>query len=308
MKKDLSSKRKLALSLCLGLAALVIAVGGTLAIYTGQAFQRSVVRNRDNEAVRFSSDKLYRVASGSPAQKYYCPMGQHQTAVTFRVCNYDQAKSNLFNEKDIEYNITFAISNGTDGFTYTISDGTTTQTVKNGGSCTFSGVCLNGSQRSVKSYTVPFAETDYNKIEVTVTVTPTDPTLTKGMVLNGILVPIEYAATQGITVNYYFTDSMRDGLGLSDFAAYNLSVSVSGGKTNVVITWDHTRLDIDPFFKKGRTVTTEGDFSSITVSMDAANETGAYLIPFYNHNSQKTNWATWSDLPITVKQADPATP
>lgn len=305
MKTAHTPKRKLLLSIVLLLLAVCIAAGGTAAIYTSQVFQRSVVRNRDNEAVRFSSDKLYRVASGSPAQQYYFPMGQHQTTMKFQVCNFDQEKATLIHEKTIDYTITFQITDGSDGVNYAISDGTTTKMITNGGSTSLTG-SLSGGKRSANSYTVSFDKADYNKVKVEVTVTPKDLDLTKNMVLNGILTPIEYTTTQGVTVNYYFTDSMRAGLTPENFAAYNLSVSVSGGETNVVITWDHTKLDIDPFFQEDRTVTENGNESSINVPMNAADETGAYLIPFYNHNSQK--WKSWSDLPITVNQAGQTTP
>lgn len=300
MKKDISSKRKWLLPICLLLLAVAVAVGGTVAIYTSQVFQRSVVRNRDNEAIRFSSDKLYRVAPGVPAQKYYYPMSQGQQTMTFQVCNYDQTKNTVFSEKNIDYTLTVEITNGTEDFTYTVSHGINTKTVQNGGSVSFED-SLRGAKRSSNSYTVAFAKTDYNQIEVAVTVTPQDLTATKNMVLNGILIPIEYATTQGVTMKSEFTDSTRGGPDLFD--AYNLSVSVSGGEGDVVISWDASMLDIDPFFvaKSGGTVIEEGNQSVLTVHMNAEDETGAYLIQFYDHGSEEHSWTAWDTLPIHVQ-------
>lgn len=299
MKNGNFPKKKVILSVCLLAGALLAVVGGTLAIYTSQAFQRSVVRNRDNEAIRFSSDKLYRVAPGTDPQKYYYPMSKDQKTMTFQVCNYDQAKNTKYNEKTIAYKIEFWVKNRTENGSYTISDGSQTKDVENGASVFFEDR-LPGRKKSAKSYTFTFSEdADYNKVELYVTVTPKDLTTTQNRVLNGILIPIEYATTQGVTLKWEFMDSTR---GTPDkFDAYNLSVSVSGGSGNVLITWDNTVLDIDPFFSIGKTVTTNGNQSTITVPMDSDDETGAYLISFYNHNAVKPGWTTWSELPIFVE-------
>lgn len=306
MKKGLFSKKIWVIVLVT--TAILLAVGGTLAIYTSQVYQRAVVRNRYNDVIRFSSDKLYRVAGNSHAQKYYYPMGQGQTTMTFSVCNYDQEKNTLFSEKKIDYTITFTVrngtdkvTNGTDNFYYTVTCGDQSKTLQNNGNVSMTG-SLPGGQRSVDSYTVTFAEGDYNKVEIEVTVTPKESaTTTQGRILNGILIPIEYATTQGVRVKSEFTDSTR---GTPDqFDAYNLLVSISGGAGNVLITWDHTKLDIDPLFASGKTVVNNGNESTITVPMNSENATGTYLISFYNHNTTKPTWTAWSDLPISVTLA-----
>ena len=307
MKKGLLSKRIWVIVLVT--TAILLTVGGTLAIYTSQVYQRAVVRNRYNDVIRFSSDKLYRVADGTAPQKYYYPMGENQETMTFSVCNYDQANNTLFSEKEIGYNISFEIKNGTDNFDYTVSCGANNKKLKNGGNCSMTGSFARGT-RSVATYSVTFNDADYNKVEISVTVTPTDLTTTQNTILNGVLIPIKYATTQGASLSHQFTDSTR---GTPDqFDAYNLLVSVSGGTGNVLITWDHTVLDIDPFFKGDKNITTEGNSSTITVPMNSENETGTYLISFYNHNTTKPKWTTWSELPISVKleesKTDPTTP
>lgn len=293
MKKGLFSKKIWVIVLVT--TAILLAVGGTLAIYTSQVYQRAVVRNRYNDVIRFSSDKLYRGAAG-PAPKYYYPMDQGQTTMTFSVCNYDQTKNTLFNEKTIDYTITFKVTNGTAGVV--VSKGNQqVATLKNGESVPIENNRLPGGQRSVDSYSVSFNENDYNKVEIEVTVTPADAAATtQGRILNAVLIPIEYATTQGVRVNWEFTDRARGTPG--QFDAYNLLVSVSGGARDVLITWDHTMLDIDPFFSSGKSITTSGNQSTITVPMNSENETGTYLISFYNHTTTMPEWSKWSDLPI----------
>lgn len=305
MKKKHLSKKMILTLICLILEVLILITGGTLAIYMSQDHQRSVVRNRDNDTIRFSSDKLYRVVGGTEAQKYYYPMGKDARTMTFSVCNYDQAKSTLFNEKRIEYDISFQVSNGTDGFQYEISNGKKNQTIMNGNSVSFTGDSLTGGKMSANSYTFTFSEGDFNKVELLVEVTPKDQILTQNRILNGILIPIEYATTQGVTVKSEFTDSTR--AKPDQFDAYNFAVSISGGSGNVLITWNSAQLDIDPFFQEGKHVTSEGNFSTITVPMNSEDVTGTYLIQFYNHNTMKPDWNDWTDLPINAELEESST-
>lgn len=299
MKKYFSSKKRMVLTICLLLAALITAVGTTLAIYTSQDHQRSVVRNRDNETIRFSSDKLYRVTNGTPASKYYCPMGQNDKTMRFYVCNYDQAKTTVFCEKDLEYNIEFTVNNDIDSDNvYIISNGTEEKQINNGSSCSFTDT-LVGGKKSLNSYEFTFQEGDFNQVQLTVNVTPVNLELTQNRILNGILIPIEYASTQGLTVKNEFTDSTR---GTPDkFDAYNMLVMISGGEGDVLITWDNTKLDIDPFFALNKEVNqNDNGTSSIVVRMNSEDATGSYLIQFYNHNSEKPIWTSWEDVPVWV--------
>lgn len=293
-------------------ALLVLIVGCSLAIYTSQVYQRAVVRNRYNDVIRFSSDKLYRVNDTSSPEKYYYPLGENQTSVTFTVCNYDQTKSTLYNENDLKYDISFSIKNGTDnGFEYVVTKGNIQKgIIKNGGGLTLHDNSLDGGHRSVDTYSISFHGDDYNKVEITVIVTPADDATTQNRKLNGILIPIKYSTTQGMRIEWSYPDSVRGTP--HDFDAYNLMVSVSGGQGDVLISWDSIQLDIDPYFAAGKAVATSGSTKTITVNMNSEDETGTYLITFYNHNSTKPKWQYWkqtnevdnSFIPITVRLAE----
>lgn len=297
MRKAPAPKRKLLRALVLLLLAVATAVGGTVAIYTSQVFQRSVVRNRDSEAIRFSSDKLYRVADGTPLQLYYYPMNQNQQTMRFTVCNFDQIKNTVVNEADIGYTITFEIPDGTDVFSYTVNG-----QAANSGKLTLNR-SLKGAKRASDTYTIDFGNHPYADTKINVKVTPNDPTLVKNTVLQATLVPIAYATTQGVTLTPRFLDSARGTP--NQFDAYNLSVSISGGARDVVISWDTAQLDIDPFFKTKGTPGTDPDtgYATLTVPMNAEDETGAYLIQFYNHAAENPGWTAWNQLPIQVKLA-----
>lgn len=295
MKLDFFKQKKPVLALCLAGAALVAVVGGTLAIYTSQVFQRGVVRNRDSDTIRFSSDILARVSANTDPQASYYPVDseQEQPSIRFTVCNYDQKNSTLFNEEDLYYEITFHLKNGS-GSSYTIESPYGTEELKSD-SLTLKNCCLTGGERSTDTYTFHFPKLDpeaSQNLELTVTVTPSEPSLTHGTILTGTLIPIPYGATQGFHARLEFPDSSRDIP--EKFAAYNVLVSVTGGKGTVEILWDSDLLDIDPFFTpKG----SQKENGKMTIPMDAANETSAYLIPFYNKTPDTLEWDGWLKRP-----------
>ena len=151
------------------------------------------------------------------------------------------------------------------------------------------------------TYTIKFNENDYNRVEVTVTVTPKDPSLTKNTKLYGTLIPIKYATTQGVQLSSEFSDSAN--AKITDVDAYNYSVSISGGEDDVVIAWDHSQLDIDPFFlakmqELGGAYNNGDKESTLTIHMNSEDETASYHFQFYNHGTQKPNF--WNDLIVSV--------
>ena len=298
MMKFSPQQKRLGISVVLLLAALAAAAGVTYAIYTSQVYQRAVVRNRDTEAIRFSSDKLYRVVSDdTTAKKYYCPMSQGQKTMSFTVCNYDQSKKTVVNQHRLEYEIEIQVTNRTGSVEHYTINGSK---INDDGTWKQSGA-LAGGRRSMDTYTIKFSENDYNRVEVTVTVTPKDPSLTKNTKLYGTLIPIEYATTQGVKLSSEFTDSANAAIKAVD--AYNYSVSISGGEDDVVIAWDPSQLDIDPFFlaemrKLGGTYKKGDKESTLTIHMNSEDETASYHFQFYNHGTQKPT--SWDALNVSV--------
>lgn len=294
MKKYFSNK-KILLALCLAGAALVAAAGGTLAIYTNQTYQRSVVRHRDNEGIRFSSDKLYLETYSETvgtAQKYHYPMGENQRYMAFQVCNYDQSKSSLINEDTINYTITFV----TDAAVEIYRGDKRIETD--------SRSSLNGGERSVDIYKIVLPE-DYEDVEVSVKVTPDDPGLTQNHILSAVLIPIRYGTVQNFSVKKEFPDKGTD---ISNVAAYNVLVSAVGsGKA--YIQWNSEKLDIDYYFKAHwedegylvKPVEDAPNYSCITIPMNSMDGTGSLLITFYNRNN--SSWEDWNALEITVSDA-----
>lgn len=290
MKKVFFNKKGL-IALSLAAAALVAAAGVSVAIYTNQTYQRSVVRNRDSEGIRFSSDKLYQ-CNGIPQdpQKYHYPMGKSQTTMTFQVCNYDQGKSTLINKNTIDYSITFS----------GIGDGVTLS--RNGQMIgNESTSSLQGAKYSVDTYLITLPDElkdNYDGIEITVQVTPLTPALTQETYLAATLIPTPYGSAQDFSVKMEYPDQRT---AISKVAAYNVLVTATGSGT-ARIQWDPAVLTIDPFFLKA--VKVEENNGSVEIPMDSMEKTGSYLITFYNKNFKGDSWES---LGISVAKVPPQT-
>lgn len=273
----------------LAVAALVAAAGVSFAIYTNQTYLRSVVRNRDSEGIRFSSDKLYQHNGPlTDPQKYHYPMEENQTEMTFQVCNFDQAKSSQINENTIDYTITFEV-NPENGVKFSRNDQEITVESRSS---------LTGGKYSVDTYKVTLPP-NYDGIQITVKVTPDPPELTQNTYLSAILVPAAYGSVQGFDVKMEYPDQETN---ISNVAAYNVLVTATGSGT-ARIQWDPAVLIIDPFFldvvgkMNGTTVDKTNGY--VETPMDSMGVTGSYLITFYNKNFQGN---TWGDLGITVDE------
>lgn len=294
MKKDFFNKKTLT-ALCLAVAALVAAAGGTLAIYTNQTYQRSVVRNRDNDVIRFSSDKLYRETNQSGPRNYYYPMGEYQTTMTFQVCNFDQDRSTLIQKNTIEYQVTFQAAHMAQGASCAVfrGDGTSAViTLNDETPQTTDWYSLPGGQRTVDTFKIQLPE-HYDGMELTVTVTPKDSTLTQNRILSAVLIPVPYGTVQTFSVQWEFTDSKKEGLTPADFAAYNVLVTAAGSGS-VRIRWNESELEIDPFFLQLVKIDPSQVTNEITIPMNSMDDTGSYLITFYKCSN--IGEESWDDL------------
>lgn len=283
-------------------ALLIMLVGSSLAIYTSQVYQRAVVRNRYNDVIRFSSDKLLRVSEGTYATQIYYPVAENQTSMSFTVCNFDQSKSTLVHEMDIKYTITFSFENQDEDYAYSISCNN-----NNIDTLTSYVSTLKGGIASVDTYTVNFSSLDYQNLKLTVTVTPDDLQLTKKNILTATFIPIQYGTTQQFQVHMEFPDSLRikgDGLHFTpeDVDAYNVLVSVTGGNGNVIIKWNPVMVELDPYFSSRYTIDEKSEKEyRINLPMNSADDTASYLIPFYNPDTTVPGWTDWDQLKAYIQ-------
>ena len=292
--------------------AIILLVGGTLAIYTSQVYQRAVVRNRDNEAVRFSSDKLLLVAPNTHASEVYYPVAESQNTLTFQVCNYDQSKSTLVSESDIGYTISFDIEGNDPDFNdYSVScNGGIPEPLER------SHHILPGGEASVDNYTVTFSVKDYRNLKLTVTVTPDKFHLTRNNILTATLIPIAYGTTQKFQVKLEFPDSLRkkennNPFTPKDMDAYNVLVTATGGDGDVYIRWNPAMVEMDSFFRSRdiiKSIEQDEEYLKAVLHMNSADDTASYLIPFYNPNPTNPEWKDWNELAEYIQAGTVDTP
>lgn len=298
-------KWKIVLLTAICLIGLLAAVGGSFAAYTSQAYKRGVVRNRDNETVRFTSNYLQACASNTSPDNYaertilYSENDKNATSlnVDLWLYNYANGNINLVSQKDITYDLTITFKYGDENENaYAVSADSETMFTKtkteSDGSITYKASDQTLIGRSAKShkYTISFPGSDIDKLRIVVVATPTNLSVTNNQQLAAVIAPYTGSETKTFSFKNDFIDDKKQLPTAYD--GFNYEVSISNGVADATISWDSSLLEIDPFFlqKIGKTSTdiTPGENNQKTLSfeMDQSNGTGDYLIPFYIVNKQ----------------------
>lgn len=290
-------KRKIIILALLALAGIGAAIGGSFAAYTSQAYKRGVVRNRDNETVRFTSNYLQACASNAKETDYAgrtILFDKNQTATQLErdiyVYNYANGNESLVSQKDITYKLVVKFSGGNGNEdTYTVNKNKTQKDNTSEGDVytyTIDEQTLIGRSAKEYKYTITFPASDLDKLKITITAIPNSLSLsaTNNQILAAVIAP----CTGSIASPFRFESRYvyRDGSSPSDYAGFNYEVSISSGIANATLSWNTKVMEIDSFFllKIGKT---EDDIPAILESgklefvMNQADGTGEYLIPFY---------------------------
>ena len=298
------------------LACVVLAAGGTFAAYTSQGHMRAVVRNRDNETVRFTSNYM-RNCTKTSADKGVYPgkvilysnesVEEKSLTIDIFVYNYVIGNMSLINENDITYDMEIRLSGGSqDSYSVKLEDTDLSRQADDGDEQIYTtsddGVTLIGRTPHVNHYTVTISGADLDKIKITVVATPRNLSVTGNQLLAAVIAPCTEATVQEFTCKGYFADSLTGTP--KDYDAFNYEVSISAGRANVTITWNADKLEIDPFFLKkisgresDKTYTyvkknAKGE-GSLTFVMDQSAGMGDYMIPFYLTSPQEELPDTW---------------
>lgn len=301
---------------------LTLAVGVTIAAYTSQGYQRGVVRNRDNEAVRFSSNYLQACSNGTTEDNYavksivYSEESKKEEWLTIDIYIYNYAFGNagLVNENEITYDMTITLSNATGTDAYEVKqadDGSLLSRIGTEHTYTKKGVTLAGNVADQDHYTIRIAGEDLNKIRITATAVPTNMAVTSNQFLAVILAPGTESIIQTFTCTGTFTDA-AGGSDPEDYDAFNYEVSISGGRAAVTIDWNQDIVELDPFFltklsERGEDYDLEDgnayalSSGTITFIMDQSDGTGTYLIPFYSRTDKTQIPDSWDAMTEVIK-------
>lgn len=322
MKITDKPKKNLILAVTALVVVIALAAGGSYAAYISQGYQKGVVRNRDNESVRFTSNHMTNCSATVTSDNYpgktvlYSDNYGDDDKLTLDifVYNYVYGNSGLVSEKDIEYTMNISLS-GLSGTDYKVE--------KNGK--TVSGTAqsdhksilytadstLIGREVRADVYTVTFYGRDLNSITITASAIPKDTSITNGQILAAVIAPCKSSTVKQFSCSGTFTDKESGALPRA-FDAFNYEVEISAGRAEVTIDWDEKLLEIDQFFIDKLTARDkEMDWTKFSYDkengtlkfiMDQSEGMGDYLIPFYLVSPQTGLPETWEamDSHITI--------
>lgn len=279
---------------------ILMAIGLSQASYLNQSYKRGVVRNREEEAIRFTSNYLSLVASGdSFAQRIitYIEDDEENLSCKIDVRNYIPGSANLINEYTITYTFQATLKNATPNKVYSV--GGISNVADNQGNCSFTldNQKLSGRSRKENIYTIGFYKEDLNDLSITVTVKPDNTAYTGNQFLAAIIFPCTKSEIQPFSCVGKFADQ-TSGRQPSDFDAYNYEIVLANGRAKVTLIWDKDLYEIDPFFKSKLAVgdIKEDSEGKLVFIMDQTKGNDSYRIPFYKKDKDKCNKLSWEEM------------
>lgn len=294
----------IALAVVVGLLAVT---SGSYAAYNSQDVQRGVARNRDTDAIRFTSNYLKPSSSDSEENYPGKVIGYSKNTVAdatliieIYVYNYVVGSNSQVNEKDITYNMSIQLKDGTGNDSeYRVTDNAGNQLTADTNRTYKTRSTLVGRTARADHYTVQIPGKDLDKIKIIAKAEPVNKSYTGNKFLAAVIAPCTASTVQSFSCTGAFTDS---GNGKpADYDAFNYEVSISGGQAKVTLSWRSDVVEIDPFFlekigKSKTNLTSSGDMTSLTYTMDQTSGTGDYLIPFYRKSTNDTLPVEWTNM------------
>lgn len=305
MKKRFCSIKKIYIIAVLLTLIALSAIGISSASYLSQSYKRGVVRNREEEAIRFTSNQLALAAMGAEETSYakriitYQEDEQESLSCEIDVKNYIPGSDSLINEYTIMYTLRIKLNNGTKNNSYSL--GAESKQTDGNGNCEFilENQKLQGRNKNNNSYTIGFYKADLNKMSITVTAIPDNLVYTRNQILAANIYPCTQSETKPFSCVGKFADQDSDKKP-ADFDAYNYEIVLANGRAQVTLTWDKELYEIDPFFK---TKLAAGDITESSESegklvfiMDQTKGNDSYIIPFYKKNKTECNKLSWEDM------------
>ena len=303
MKERFHSIKKIYIVAILFAFVLLIVIGLSSASYLNQSYKRGVVRNREEEAIRFTSNHLSLVAQGTEPDSYA------NRIITYRedepknlfceidVRNYIPGSANLINDYTITYTLQVTLKRATPDAEYRV--GNQSNRTDANGNCVFilENQILQGRSRKEKTYTVTFYKNDLNELNITVDAIPVNTAYTGNQFLAAKIFPCTKSETQPFSCVGKFADQ-DSGKQPSDFDAYNYEVILANGRAKVTLTWDNSLYEIDPFFKLKLVSDDikEDSEGKLVFIMDQTKGNDSYIITFYKKDKTECNKLSWSEM------------
>lgn len=308
MKKRFRAIKKIYIIAVLLTLITLSTIGISSASYLSQSCKRGVARNREEEAIRFTSNQLALVAKDAGETSYakriitYQEDEQESLSCEIDVKNYIPGSESLINEYTIMYTLKVEMKNGTKNKSYSLGSSLGEEsklTADDSGNCEFilENQKLQGRNKNKNSYTIGFYKADLNKLSITVTAIPENLVYTRNQFLAANIYPCTQSETKPFSCVGKFADQ-ASGEEPNKFDAYNYEIVLANGRAQVTLTWDKKLYEIDPFFK---TKLAEGDITEssegkLVFIMDQTKGNDSYIIPFYKKNKTECNKLSWEDM------------
>lgn len=290
-------KRLWAVAVLLCAVAIVTGTYLTYTAFLAGDFLKSVAVSGTSQAL-FASDMLTGYTSESLDDKniavrsVVADTSGDTCSFTFRIYNHLLGDKNKVNDKDV--NATLSVTaTGTTG-TWNISG---EPALAAGGAVNLS---FPANKATMYTYTVKFARGDLNKASFTVKAqVGSNSPGTNLKWLAAKIAPAERAEVAASGVSGEWIDKNKDDTNVSDFAAYNYRVTVTGATTKVMLTWKDG-VEIDPFFEKNhKNGGEQAAVSNNSVTYDAS--PGSEIITFYRKGTSTP--ASFDGIGVTCSVA-----
>ena len=280
------------------IAALILGVRSTYSAFSANDHLKAVAVTGTSQSL-FASDVLasYSEKPAEPmAKSVVVDTGKSDAtdangawcSFTFRVYNCMLDDRNVFNDKDVKYALSVSAV-GIDGGAVSDSDWSISPAQGD--------VVLPGTQAKIVTYTVSFKKELLNSIKFTIfaNVDQANSPGTNLACLAASITPAEPTVVESASV----TGAWADTGNVSEYAAYNYRVSVTGKEQTVVLTWGE-KVELDPYFEKNHA----GPNSPCTVNTDERTATftmspGSEIVNFY-WTGGSSGPSDWGDLGVSV--------
>ena len=272
------------------IAALIFGARLTYSAFSANDHLKAVAVTGTSQSL-FASDVLapYSTTPDAPAAKsVVVDTSDDRCSFTFRVYNCMLGDQNVFNEKDVEYTLNVNASD-INGGQIEASNWSISSEPAGGNT-----VLLPGTQAKIVTYTVSFDRAPLNNIKFTISanVEKDKSPGTNLACLAATVTPAEHPVVESASV----TGAWADTGNVSEYAAYNYRVSVTGKQQTVILKWGEN-VELDPHFEtnhKGCTIDTDKRTATFTMSP------GSEIVSFY-WTGGSPGPSDWESLGVSVK-------
>ena len=265
-------------------------VVGSYAAYNSQAFQRGVLRNRDSEDMRFSSNILspYIVSPGD-TKKYETVLYPYVSGIEdsarleipIKIANHPMNNDNLVSESDITFDLKIQLKDYDPGTQYYLNGTHITD-----GTITISGITLAGRKANQVQYIMKFTGKDLDKLTIVAEAKP----IGSSKILAAYICPCTNSLVNDFSYHGVFIKPKVDQL--KELYGFNYEISISTGRARVTLQWDKNVLAIDKHFleklnnRENLKIGEDGyivddENNSITFLMDQVLGEDDYVVLFY---------------------------